>query len=154
MIFFCGEYFGGEFLGCIVWWLWFSLIISSWVPSRVKILFIYGRSHIDCSSSNVLEHLALPIRSTSLDPSCKNIKQICSPPRAHLFSLCMGVELLGRTIWDKSEVLLGTSWWKSWELGEWFGNPKGTLWEQGKETKTNPLSSPQKKKRDPSWMHA
>jgi hypothetical protein len=41
------------------------------------------------SSSNVLEPLALPL----MDPSCKNIKQICSPPRAHLFSSCMRVEL-------------------------------------------------------------
>jgi hypothetical protein len=45
VFFFCGECFGAEFLGCIVCWLWLTLI-SSWVPpSWVTILFIYGRSH-------------------------------------------------------------------------------------------------------------
>jgi hypothetical protein len=46
---------------------------------------------------------------------------------------------LGKTIWDKTEVLLGTCWGTNWELGEPFDKPHeklmGTLWEQEKKTK-------------------
>jgi hypothetical protein len=67
------------------------------------------------SSSNVLEHSTLPLRSTSLDPSCKNIKQICSPLRACLFSLCMRVE-----VWAEPYGINLKCYWES--LDENLGN--------------------------------
>jgi hypothetical protein len=48
-----------------------------------------------------------------------------------------GVEL-GQTIWDKTQVLLVTSWGTHLEQ---FGNLMGIHWEQGKKNK-NSLSPP------------
>jgi len=47
----------------------------------------------------------------------------------------------GQTIWDISEVLLGTFWWTTWELGESFGNFMAWQHPQKKKKKerTRPL---------------
>jgi hypothetical protein len=54
---------------------------------------------------------------------------------------------IGQTVWDKIEVLLGTSQ----EFEEPHGNMMRTDWEQvRKKTKKNS----KRKKLGPSWMHA
>ncbi len=45
---------------------------------------------------------------------------------ARLSSLYPWEWTLGKTIWNKTEVLLGMSWGTIWELGEAFGNLMGT----------------------------
>jgi len=66
-------------------------------------------------------------------------------PRFHLSSLCTWELNFGQTIWDKTQVLLGTSWEMHvgtfWELG----NPLGTYENKGKKKNPCPLS-PLKKK--------
>ncbi len=67
VFFFCGEYFRAEFLGSIVCWLRFTLI-SSWVPSWVTILFIYGRSHIDSLIIKCFGTLGTPPKKHLFEP--------------------------------------------------------------------------------------
>jgi hypothetical protein len=43
----------------------------------------------------------------------------------------------GQTIWDKIEVLVGTSSETTWELEEPQENMLKTCWEQGRKTKKN-----------------
>jgi hypothetical protein len=66
------------------------------------------------------EHWALLNRSASLDPELQ-IRKKCTPLIAYLFSSYTGELNLGKT-WDKTEVLLGTSW----KLEEPHGNTLGT----------------------------
>ncbi len=72
----------------------------------------------------------------------------CSPP----FHFILHEKNFGQTIWDKCEVLLGTSW----------GNNLGSLWEPHVTTlgtrNPNLLPPPnsfsiKKRKLDPSWVH-
>ncbi len=106
--------------------VWF-ILISLWVLSQLFFLF-KGAINWLVHHQFVLEHWALPNRSTSLDPKLHNKKQIYSPI-AHLFSLYTSELNFGRTIWEKSEVLLGISW--------------GTLWEQiGNMEKTQKIPPP------------
>jgi len=87
----------------------------------------------------VLEHWTLHKRSTSMAPNCKLETNVLhyGPPFQFIF---MRVEL-----WDKSELLLGTSC----ELGDHHENMTGTR----KKTK-NSLPPPKRRKLDPSWVHA
>jgi hypothetical protein len=65
----------------------------------------------------------------------------------HLYSSYTGELNFGQTIWDKTQVLLGTS--SGTHLGtlrEPFGNMLGTHWEQGEKNKKKslvPSPSPQ-----------
>ncbi len=83
--------------------------------------FLFWRSH---TWSIVLQHCALPNWSNSLGPSHKTETNVLHI--AHLFSLCTSELNFGHTIWNKSEVILGTSWGTNWELGEHDDNTLGT----------------------------
>jgi hypothetical protein len=64
------------------------------------------------SPPNLLGNIGLaPNRSTSLDPQLQNRNKICTPGfylcRLYLYT---GELNFGQTIWDETQVLLGTSW--------------------------------------------
>jgi hypothetical protein len=52
----------------------------------------------------------------------------------------------GQTIWDKYEVILGTYWITTWELGESFSNMMGTNCEQGRNKISPLLPTPKREK--------
>jgi len=55
------------------------------------------------------------------------------------------IRKFGQTIWNKIEVLLGTSWWTTWKLGE----PNGNMLK----IREPPLPPPPRKKLGLSWVH-
>jgi hypothetical protein len=58
----------------------------------------------------------------------------------------MNLRILAKPIWEKFEIQLGTSWWRTWELD---GNTLRT------RKKTQKNSRPKRKKKlEPSWVHA
>jgi hypothetical protein len=90
-------------------------------------------------------------------PNCKINKLYF--PIANLFILYTWELNFGQTIWDKIEMLLGTTYLKN-NLGTWGisleddENMLGTHWEQGRKTKKK-LPHPQKeKKTGPMMMSA
>jgi hypothetical protein len=119
--------------------VWF-MSITSWVHSQL-FPFFYEVAILIGLSSILLEHWALPSKSTSLDCSCK--MEINVLPSAPTFSVYIHESwTLGKPCyWDKSNVLLGTSWGTTWELG----NLIWTSWAHDENT----LGTP-KTQRNPS----
>jgi hypothetical protein len=104
-----------------------------------------------------LEHWALPSKSTSLDSSCKMETDVL-PYESYLFSLYTWELNFRQTVWDKSNVLLRTSWGITWEP---FGNLIRTSWEHDENTLRTPKtkkyiahSPPKEKIITFSWVHA
>ncbi len=60
---------------------------------------------------------------------------------------------LWTTIWDKSEVLLGTYWGTNWKLEEYHGDTYGTWWEQGEKEKnsSSPPPPPPPFQKEKNW---
>jgi hypothetical protein len=79
------------------------------------------------------------IEAPSLDCQLQNETNVLHV--ALLLDLYMWELNFGQTIWDISEVLLGTFWWTTWELGESFGNFMAWQHPQKKKKKerTRPL---------------
>jgi hypothetical protein len=86
------------------------------------------------------EHWALPNRSTSLDHQLQIKTNVL--PMAHLFSIYTWKLNFGQTVWDKSEVLLGTFWGTTWKPGAPCANPM--------ETHRKPDGNKERKQKIPS----
>ncbi len=105
----------------------------------ITFIFIFKGTILIGSSAIFFRILRMPpIEALLWTPVVKKWKKECTL-RFHLFSLCTGKLNFGQTIWDKTQVLLGTSW----ELH------LGTHWEQRNKTQ-NPWPCPLKKKKN--WI--
>ncbi len=96
-----------------------------------------------------------PIEAPLWTPSCKI--EISVQCRFILFSLHTEELNFGQTIWDTTQVLLGTSWgthlrtcWKQEKLYKFFFG-SGTNWVQVEKTKT-PIPHPPTFKKQKNWI--
>jgi hypothetical protein len=119
---------------CIVWFILIRCTFTAFCYFRGAILI--GPTAI------FLDHWAWPSIEASLCPVAK-WNQVYNR-RFHLFSIYTGELNFGQTIWDKTQVLLGTYW----------GMHLGTHWEQRNKT-NNPCPPPtHKKQKTGSFMRA
>ncbi len=95
--------------------------------------FIFSkRGHIDWPITNIFEG-HFPIEPPLWTAKCKVENKL-----THLLHLYTWELNFGQTVWDISEVLSGTFWWPTWELGEPFGN--FMAWQHPpKKERTRPL---------------
>jgi hypothetical protein len=139
---------------CLWGYVWFHINFSSWMCSHLLSFLLFEGAILNGPSPIFLEHWGTPQLKHLIRTSLAKLKQMCCT--APTFSVYIHESwTFSKTIWDKTEVLLGMSWGTN--LGTW-----GTPWTHiGNKGEKKPPFCPNNEKTGPlmtacwafHWLH-